>query len=150
MQSIQENIIVDLILQNTKKVHFSEGLGGVEQVKDFTLSIKPSEAPLIWLTAQNSPNVSFITVDPFLILQEYEPEFAEEDLDALDIQCAEDMLVLCIANLTKQPASGLTLNLKAPIVINWATGQGKQIVIQNQKEYSLEYQPLPNNDLEAA
>lgn len=150
MQSIQENIIVDLILQNTKKIHLVEGLGGFEQIKDFALSINPVEAPLIWLVAQDYQNLSFLTVDPFLIFSQYQPEFGDNDLDILNIQSAEDMLVLCMANIIKKPTIGLTINLKAPLVINWVTGVGKQFIIINNQKYSMEHRLLPKKISEAA
>lgn len=150
MQSIQENIIVDLILQHTKKIYMPNGLGGFEKLKDFTLTITPSEAPIIWLNAVKEPKISFITVDPFIVCPEYHPEFADEDIDALEIQSAEDMLVLCIASVEKKNNPSMTINLIAPILINWVSGIGKQVIIKNEQEYTLEYRLLPNTLAEAA
>jgi flagellar assembly factor FliW len=150
MQSIQENIIVDLLLKETKKIHFIAGMGGFEQIKDFILTMNPSEAPLLWLLAQNYPNISFLTVDPFLVCPGYQPEFDEEDLEILGIHNAENMLVLSIAHPVKNDSHGITLNLKAPIVINWETGEAQQLIITNEKGYSLEYPVLPDDQLEAA
>jgi flagellar assembly factor FliW len=150
MQSIQENIIVDLILQNTKKIHLIEGMGGFGEINDFILSINPTEAPLVWLVAQSNPDVSFLTLDPFLVCPDYQPEFSDEDLDLLNIQNVEEMLVLCMAHLGKKHSHQLSVNLKAPIVINWATGLGKQLIITNQQEYLLEHKLNVRNGLKAA
>lgn len=150
MQSLQENIIVDLILQHTKKIQIPEGLGGIGSIREFTLMISPAEAPLVWLLARNKHDIAFITVDPFLVCPEYVPEFADEDIEALKIQSAEDMLVLCITNIVKKPEKGLTVNLAAPLVINWVTGIGKQVILKNNQDYSIEHRLLPNTFQEAA
>lgn len=141
VQSLQENIIVKLILQNEKQIHFSQRLDGFEEIKDFTLIINPSEAPLIWLVAKGHPRISFLTVDPFLVCLDYQPEFSEEKLETLHIQDVEQMLILCIAKVAKKPHVGLTINTKAPLVINWETEEAMQVMLSNQEEYSFEYQP---------
>jgi flagellar assembly factor FliW len=143
MQSIQEDIIVDLILQNTKNIQFVKGLGGFEEIKDFILSIDPIEAPFLWLTAQNYQNVAFLAVDPFLIYPDYQPEFLDADLEILDIQQAEDMLVLCIANLTHKNAEKMTINLKAPLLINWMNGFCQQCIVKNEEYYSMTQNLFP-------
>src|SRR5580704_4049676 len=102
MQSVQENIIVDLILQHSRLIQIDGGLKGFENVNEFILKMNPVEAPLIWMTAAHDSIMTFVAVDPFLVFPDYQPEFSEEDLAALKIENADEMFVLCITNISRK------------------------------------------------
>jgi flagellar assembly factor FliW len=148
MQSIQEDIIVDLILEQSKRIHLIEGLPGCGNVQDFILSINPKEAPLIWLKADSYPTISLVVIDPFLFFN-YQPEFNSQDVELLRINNEEDMLIICITNISKVHKKDMTINLISPIVVNWPLNLGKQLILRNKEDYSIE-QCLLSNQLEDA
>lgn len=135
MQSIQEKVIVDLILQHHRNIHLLEGLGGFETEKDFSLIANAKESPLIWLQSRSFPDLAFVTVDPFLVYPDYLPDFEEEDLQALEIENEGDTLVLCIAHVK----GDMTINLVAPLLINLQNDKGKQVILKNNTDYSLNH-----------
>ena|ERR1700722_18095868 len=149
MQSVQENIIVDLILEHSKRIHLIEPLQGFENVQDFVLSINPKEAPLIWLEAEDQARISFVVVDPFLFFN-YQPEFHNQEIDLLRINNEEDMLILCITNISKLHKKDMTVNLVSPLVINWPLNVGKQLLLKNHEDYSMEQRLLSSQLKEAA
>ena len=136
MQSIQEETIVDLILCHKKQIHFPQGLGGFEEAKDFFLVINSGEMPLIWMESLTIQNLAFLTVDPYLFYPDYEPEFPKNLREEIQLDDEDVLLVLAIANVKKAKKQGVTLDLIAPLTINWTKGIGKQIIILNSKEYS--------------
>ena len=136
MQSVQENIVVDLILQHRRELHFPDGLAGCGEARDFVLVAKDHEAPLFWLELKNMTDRAFLTVDPFLIYPEYSPEFYNNDLEELHVDHADDLFVLCIAHVKPGDPRKISLNLAEPLLINWATGIGKQVKIRNANEYA--------------
>lgn len=138
MKSIQEDIVVDLILRYNRTIYLPDGLGGFENAKEYILYSNNREAPLIWLESKTVSNLSFVTVDPFLFFPDYRPEFEDQDLEFLEIENPDDLFILCIGNFLNHSSHNMTINMAAPILINWSTGKGKQVVITNKDQYSKE------------
>ncbi|HEY1716971.1 MAG TPA: flagellar assembly protein FliW, partial [Verrucomicrobiae bacterium] len=62
------------------------------------------------------------------------------DVDFLELADATDALLLGIVTIHGQNRA--TMNLKGPIVINRRTHTGKQVIIANAADYSVQH-PLP-------
>ena len=140
MQSLQANVEVeDRILQNNQSIQFPDGLPAFESVREFVLIQNPEEDPFLWLQAVSSPNLAFITVDPFLVCPEYKPDINEEDVAFLQLSQPEDAFVLSIVNIQNSDGQGVTANLVGPIVINVRERIGKQVIIQNHLKYSVRF-----------
>ncbi|SCA62592.1 Flagellar assembly factor FliW [Chlamydiales bacterium SCGC AG-110-M15] len=122
-----------------KRIHFPEGLPGFESIKDFVLLTNEEEAPFLWLQSTTIPNLAFISVDPFLVMSDYRPDIGDEDVEFLEIEKEEDVLILSIVNISNDPNEGTTANLVGPIVINWKTKRGKQVILQNHQEFSVKF-----------
>lgn len=146
MHSPQESIIIDLILDKHRVVHFPLGIRGFDSVKDFSLIVNEGEAPLIWLEAVAFDNLAFVGVDPFLIYQNYYPEIFEKELAFLDINKVEDMFIMCLANTRSGKHTGITINLAVPLIINWNMRIGKQTVLKNHGELPWEF-PINQKNL---
>ncbi len=144
MQSLEPNSAKEgNTLQNNKSIQFPEGLPAFEQVKDFVLISNEEEQPFLWLQAVDTPNLAFITIDPFMICPEYKPDICDDDTKFLELESPEDALVLSIVNLHNSDGTGVTANLVGPIVINVKKRIGKQVILQNHLKYSVRY-PLPD------
>jgi flagellar assembly factor FliW len=121
-------------------IHLPSGLLGFEQVKRYVLSSNPGEEPFQWFRGQNNPALSFVVVSPFDVLPSYAPDLPAEDVNYLGLDSPEDALLLNIVTLRKDGRA--TVNLKGPIVINRFSLIGKQVVIANAGDYSVQH-PLP-------
>lgn len=118
------------------------GLLGFEQIKEYVLLANPAEEPFAWLQVQANINLAFVVVNPFLVAPGYEPQIPEQDVKFLDLKRPEDALLLNI--VTVHGPNRATVNLKGPIVINRGTRIGKQVIIANASDYSVQH-PLPVN-----
>lgn len=116
------------------------GLLGFEQIKDYVLITNPGEEPFRWLEVRNNPALAFVVVDPFVVVPDYRPNLPQPDVEFLGIQSPEDVQLLNI--VTVHGPNRATVNLKGPIVLNRHTATGKQVVISNAGEYSVQH-PLP-------
>jgi flagellar assembly factor FliW len=116
------------------------GLLGFEQIKDYVLVANPGEAPFCWLQVKDNPALAFVVVDPFLINQDYRPDISEPDVEILGLEKPEDAMLYNIVTLHGNGRA--TVNLKGPVVFNRHTRVGKQIIIANAGEYSVQH-PLP-------
>jgi len=116
------------------------GLFGFEELKQWTLTGVPEEAPFLRLRAAEAPEVSFVALPPALAVADYQPDLLPSDVAALQLQNPAEAFVV---NLVTLPASGQpTVNLKGPIVINRRARLGKQVVPANAAAYDVHH-PLP-------
>lgn len=121
-------------------IHLPSGLLGFEQVKRYVLSSNAGEEPFQWFRDQANPSLAFVVVSPFDVLPSYAPDLPAEDVNYLRLDSPEDALLLNIVTLRKNGRA--TVNLKGPIVINRFSLIGKQVVIANAGDYSVQH-PLP-------
>jgi flagellar assembly factor FliW len=68
------------------------------------------------------------------------PDLSPEDVKFLALESPDDALLLNIVTL--RPRGRATVNLKGPVVINRFTLVGKQVVLANAADYSVQH-PLP-------
>ena len=124
----------------SNRVRLPAGILGFEQFKDYVLLAKPAEMPFAWLSVADSASLAFVVINPFLVMPDYAPDIPEADVEFLGLKEANDALLFSIVTLCGPGRA--TLNLKGPLVINRHTRVGKQVIIANANNYSVEH-PLP-------
>lgn len=116
-----------------KKIFFPEGILGLEDYKEF-IFVEDKKSPfLYWMLPLNDEEISFLTVDPFVVFQNYELEISDADQKLLKVQDASEIIVYCLVTLAGNQEANPTANLKGPLVINISKNIGKQIVLDNDK-----------------
>jgi len=121
-----------LITHNGDVFEFSEGIYGFEDLRKFTF-INQSENinnPFRLMVSLERPEVSFITVPPTFVHENYEVSIDDFELEQLGIFKAEDIIVFCIVTLAKDGRS-MSVNLKSPVILSMATKYGKQIILED-------------------
>ncbi|WP_156172299.1 flagellar assembly protein FliW [Paenibacillus dauci] len=108
---------------------FEKGIPGFEEEKSFAW-IQEEDSPFSYLQSIRESALSFLLVDPFLFYPEYAFEMPDQDVEELGDK--EQLGVACIVTLHEQIEQS-TINLLAPIVMNKATHQARQIVLQDHK-----------------
>jgi flagellar assembly factor FliW len=116
------------------------GLLGFEQIKNYALLADPAEKPFAWLKVTDEKPLSFVVIDPFVVVPDYKPEIPQADVDFLGLKEPSDALLLGI--VTIHGPNRATMNLKGPVVINRQSHIGKQVIIVNAADYSVHH-PLP-------
>jgi flagellar assembly factor FliW len=127
----------------TCEVKLPMGILGFEREKNFLLITNPSEKPFRWLQVQDNAALAFVVVEPFLIVPDYHPDIPQPDVEFLGISKPQDAALLNI--VTIHGPQRATVNLKGPVVINRNTGVGKQVILANASEYSVQH-PLPQSE----
>lgn len=112
-------------------ITFKKGIPGFENLNRFTLN-DLEENKNFKILKSNNEEVSFVTVSPFDIYNDYEINLNDEIIDELQIKKSDDVLVLSIITLGKTLGQS-TMNLKAPIVINIKNKLGKQYILNIDK-----------------
>lgn len=107
-------------------VSFPEGIPGFEQCHHFALLSSPDLDPVHCLHNVEGTPVSFLAVDPRLVLPTFRS--ALTDADRARLGANDESKLLWLALLTVDADGSAWLNLRAPIVINGDRMVGYQIV----------------------
>ena len=126
------------------EVRLPMGLLGFEKMKDYLLIANPAEEPFGRLQVKGDASIAFVVLNPFLIVSDYHPDIPEADVEFLGLHDAQEAMVLNIVTIHKEGHA--TMNLKGPVVINRNTGVGKQVVIANGTEYSVQHPLLVSEE----
>ena len=121
----------------TNQVRLPMGLLGFEQIKDYVLLANPAEAPFAWLQVEANASLAFIVIDPFLVMPDYQPDIPQADADFLGLKETSDAVLLNI--VTIHSTNHATVNLKGPVVVNRHTHTGKQVILTNAGDYSVQH-----------
>lgn len=90
---------------------------------------------VLWFQAVERPFHAFVVTDPWGVFPRYSPEISDADAAALGLVGFEDARLFAI--LTVPRASGaITVNLRAPIVVNMAANRAKQVVLLNDEYHT--------------
>lgn len=116
-----------------KFIEFAEGLPGFEELRRFTIiDSKDEDSPFKWLLSVDVPEIAFIIANPFLIVKDYDFELSENDVKKLSIEKAEDVAVYSVIVVPEQ-IEKMSMNLKAPIIINRRNKRGAQVILDTDK-----------------
>ena len=110
-------------------VRFSHGLPGFEACRGFVLMTSDALGPLQCLKAVEGPPASFLVIDPRRVLPDYRCELTEADRRRLAVTQEDTLLWLSL--VTIELDGTITVNLRAPVVINPAQMIGHQVVPHN-------------------
>ncbi len=76
----------------------------------------------------DDPGLAFAVVNPFLVKADYDFEINDEDAGSLEIETPEDVAVYSIL-VVPEDLTKVSMNLKAPVIINPRRRKGAQIVL---------------------
>ncbi|HAK42072.1 MAG TPA: flagellar assembly protein FliW [Clostridium sp.] len=116
---------------------FKHGLPGFENLNKFVLMELDEYSPFKILHSIEDKNVGMVTISPFHVMGDYEIDLSNNVIEELNIDNAEDVLVLSTVTLNNQ-VSKFTTNLRAPIIVNLKNNLGYQIILDEEK-YSIKH-----------
>lgn len=118
-------------------ITFKKGIPGFEGLKKFILFPVEDNEVFSILHSIEDKNIGLIVISPFNVVEDYEFKLDEEKTKELQIESYENVMVLNTVTLSTE-VENITINLKAPIVINIKMKLGEQIILDNPK-YSIKY-----------
>jgi flagellar assembly factor FliW len=114
-------------------LRFESGLPGFELLKEFILIDNNDEtSPFKWLQCVNEPQMAFAIANPFMIKKDYDFELSEEAVRELGIEKEEEATVYAIV-VVPEDLTKISMNLKAPLIINNKNNKGAQIILDTDK-----------------
>ena len=88
--------------------------------------------PFFWLQSIENPNLAFVIMNPRDLVFDYEAEIDMFTANLLRIKDENDALIYCIVTVP-QDIQKISINLKAPVIINAKENRGCQVVLENDK-----------------
>lgn len=113
-------------------IYFEKGIPGFEELKKFIIFPVEDNEVFSVLHSIEKGDIGIIVTSPFNIEKDYEVQLDEEQIENIKLQNEKDALVLNTVTLDSD-IDKITVNLRAPIVINIKEKIGEQIIINNDK-----------------
>lgn len=107
-------------------VTFVQPIFGFENYTRFVFLHDQDNSHIAWLQSLEDENLCFIVVDPEVVVDTYHPELPAETAALLGGEDCMLWLIMVVA----QKFSESTVNLKSPIVLNPASRQAAQVLLE--------------------
>ena len=136
---IKTKFFGEVDLPEEKIITFDRGLIGLTDYKKFTIlyDCEKEESNVSWLQCVEEPTLALPVIKPWIVKEDYNPVVEDELLNHLG-ELTEDNLVLLLTMTVPTDIKQMSVNLKAPIIINADTRKGSQIICENQ-DYEVKY-----------
>ena len=121
---------------------FRSGLIGFEDCQHWVILADGSNEAVAWLQSMNRSDIALPVVSPRRFLPDYQVRAEGRDLDCLQLGDIDQAFVLCVVS---NSAEALTVNLKAPVIVNLERRLGCQIMTCDDQPLQHELLPLPVN-----
>jgi len=131
----------EIEIDSDKVISFELGLPGFLEETKFVIIDLPENDLIKILQSTKSPNVAFFITNPHHFKIDYEFTLDESTIEILGIKSEKDVLIYSIMTI-KEPFKASTINLQAPIIINFHKNLGKQFII-NDSTYNMRYPISP-------
>lgn len=123
-------------------ISFPTGLLGLEDCRHWVLLADVQNSALGWLQCATRPEVALAVVSPRRFVAGYQFRVFRSELAPLELTEVQRAQVLTIVGKNER---AITLNLKAPVVINLERRLGRQVIANGDQpvQYELISQPAP-------
>jgi len=102
-------------------IPFPEGIIGFEDLKRFIIIHDEDCEPFRWLISVDEPEVGFAILEPSLVVQDY---YVRAGFDP-------EVYALFVIVTLSHEISKISVNLKAPVVIDKVKNLGRQVILEN-------------------
>lgn len=130
----------EIDIPEEKIITFEQGVLGFEECRKFTIifdTSRETESSISWLQCMDEPELAFPMINPFYVMEDYNPVVETEWLEPLGGVTEENIVMFVFVNI-KSDITKLTANLKAPVIINSDTRKGAQLIVEN-TDYEIKY-----------
>lgn len=138
---VQTKWFGEIEVSDEKIITFEKGIIGFEDWKKYTLvydAEKEEDVSIVWLQAADEPTLALPIMKPELVYETYDPIVEDEIINSLGENIKDAELMVFCALTVPQDLTKMTINLKAPIIINVDTMKGVQLIADN-SDYQVRY-----------
>lgn len=114
---------------------FPQGLIGLESCRRWVLLSDADNEAVGWLQSANLPETAVAVISPRRLLPHYQVHVNRAQLAPLELSGVDQAFVL---NVLAKNEGRLTVNLKAPLIINLNRRLGRQIITSDEQPLQFE------------
>ena|SRR6185295_8127750 len=133
LMELTESVVGPLQVEEASVIEFPEGILGFSNLRQFVLVEYENGDPFKWLQCLSDPALALPVIDPVRIFPDYANSLAADDLANVQAENAADVVTFVVAIIPKDPLES-TVNLKAPVIINFKKMIGRQIILENSRD----------------
>lgn len=127
---LKTRVFGEIDIDDEKIITFENGIIGFPDLKRFTLIFnEEKKGGIFWMQSLDEPVVALPVMNPLAIKEDYNPMVEDELLKPLGEMTPENTFVLVTVTVPED-IKKITVNLKAPIVINVAERKAAQIIVE--------------------
>lgn len=141
MVEVNTNAFGKIAIEDDKVISFEQGILGFPDLKRFALIFnieKGVESNIKWLQSLDEPNFAMPVMNPNIVMEDYEPMFDIELLEPLGNDLSPENLLMLVTVTVPKDITKITVNLKAPIIINAQECKAVQLISDNDA-YAIKY-----------
>lgn len=120
---------------------FPSGVFAFEKMRHWVLLSDAQNASVGWLQSVSDPAVALPVVSPRRFVKDYQVRVNRSQLAPLELSGPDEAFVLAVVG---RHEGRLTLNLKAPLIINLDRRLGRQVVTNDEQPLQLDLAPAPS------
>ena len=132
--TVQTRLFGEVYVGEDKIINLPQGIIGFPDLKLFTLifdSEKEDGGSIMWFQSLDEPQFALPVMTPSTILPDYNPTVNDELLAPLGELTEENLYVLVTVKVP-QDLKEMSVNLKAPIIVNTDTMLGGQLIVEDE------------------
>lgn len=127
-------------IADEKMIHFPQGIPGFDEYKDYVILYDndgEKQELFAWLQCATEQELAFPVVDPFRIMETYNPMIEDDLLKPLGDFTDEDLMVLLLVTVPSD-VKKTSVNMKAPLLINSLNRRAMQVIVENE-DYEIKH-----------
>ena len=129
----------EIDIKEDKIIKLKEGIIGFPDLQNFTLIYdeeKEGKGSIKWLQSMDDPSFALPVINPLAVKPDYQMLVNEEGLESLGKMTEENTFILVTITVPEK-IEEMSVNLKAPFVINTDNLQGAQMIVED--DYPIKY-----------
>ncbi len=111
-------------------IHFRDGMIGFSTLKNYVLVESPSMPLVLWLQSTERPGVAFPLIEPWFFKRDYKVTLSDADKVSIKLEEGDRTKIFDVLTIPEDMTK-MTVNLKAPIVINLDKSAASQVILQD-------------------
>lgn len=120
---------------------FRNGLIGFEDCRHWVLLADSDNSSVAWLQSMQHSDIALPVVSPRRFVSGYQVRLEPSDVELLQLTAVEQAFVLAVVSRNDET---LTLNLRAPLVVNLDRRIGSQVVTVDAQPMQYELTSIPS------
>jgi len=144
MRKVYTSRFGEIEVDEKKVVHFKDGIPAFEDEHEFVILPYEEDSPYYFMQSLKSPDLAFLLTIPFLFFNDYTFELDDTVVSELGIEDSDNVFYYTMVTIPNGSIRYMTANLVAPIVLNGANMQAKQVVLEK-SNYTTKHRLFPES-----